>query len=217
MVDASSAILPLICSHEIWVKVAYDWSMALCLCYCLCRPVFASQSYDISISMSTRRTNLSVFLVLMLMLMPTQFSLAYPCACAYACAYAYALAKTRLNQHEGVELEVGVLSMVSFTRRLRSKWVPFSGFRYIKGYELSRFTVYGSVKKICHRPTLYVIPNYGSFILFQRFGKGTQSLCSRHVKGVLFLNWGYMKELRSKISKVCKRGRGFGNRSGASP
>ena len=26
------AILLLICSHEVWVKVAYDWSMALCLC-----------------------------------------------------------------------------------------------------------------------------------------------------------------------------------------
>ena len=40
MADASSAILPLICSHEFWVKVAYDWSMTLCLCLCLCRPRF---------------------------------------------------------------------------------------------------------------------------------------------------------------------------------
>ena len=40
MADASSAILPLICSHEVWVKVAYDWSMALCLCKCLCRARF---------------------------------------------------------------------------------------------------------------------------------------------------------------------------------
>ena len=84
------------------------WPRAYAIAYV--DPVFASQSYDISISMSTRRTNLSVFLVLMLMLMPTQFSLAYTCACAYACAYAYALAKTRLNQHEGVEFGVGVLS-----------------------------------------------------------------------------------------------------------
>ena len=150
-------------------------------------PVFASQSSEISINMSTRRTNLSVFLVLMLMLMPTQFSLAYTWDCACACAYAYALAKTRLNQHEGVEFGVGVLSMVSFTRRLRSKWVPFSGFRYIKGYELSRFTVYGSVKKICHRPTLYVIPNYGSFILFQShlfYSKGLEKERSHCVLGM---------------------------------
>ena len=40
MADASSTILPLICSHEVWVKVAYDWSMALCLCKCLCRARF---------------------------------------------------------------------------------------------------------------------------------------------------------------------------------
>ena len=66
--------------------------------------------------------------------------------------------------------------MVSFTWRLRSKWVPFSGFRYIKWYGLSRVKVYEKEKKICHRPTLYVIPNYSSFILFQRFGKGTQSV-----------------------------------------
>ena len=30
--DEKSAILLLICSHEVWVKVTYDWSMALCLC-----------------------------------------------------------------------------------------------------------------------------------------------------------------------------------------
>ena len=40
MVDEATAILLLICSHEIWVKVAYDWSTALCLCLCLCRPSF---------------------------------------------------------------------------------------------------------------------------------------------------------------------------------
>ena len=84
MTDASSAILLMICSHRVWVKVTYDWSTALCLC--LCRPVFASQSYDISFSTSTRRTTLAVFLVLMLTLMSTQFSFAYTCACAYTYA-----------------------------------------------------------------------------------------------------------------------------------
>ena len=38
--DTSSAILLLICSHEVWVKVAYDWTTALCLSLCLCRPRF---------------------------------------------------------------------------------------------------------------------------------------------------------------------------------
>ena len=38
--DEVSAILLLICSHEVWVKVAYDWSTALCLWMCLCRPSF---------------------------------------------------------------------------------------------------------------------------------------------------------------------------------
>ena len=32
MVYEASAILPLKCSHEVWAKVAYDWSTALCLC-----------------------------------------------------------------------------------------------------------------------------------------------------------------------------------------
>ena len=40
MADASSAILLLICLHEVWVKVTYDWSTTLCLCLCLCRPRF---------------------------------------------------------------------------------------------------------------------------------------------------------------------------------
>ena len=40
MVDEVSAILLLICSHEVWVKVTYDWSTALCLCLCVCRPSF---------------------------------------------------------------------------------------------------------------------------------------------------------------------------------
>ena len=34
MVDASSAILLLICLLEVWVKVAYDWPTAKCLCLC---------------------------------------------------------------------------------------------------------------------------------------------------------------------------------------
>ena len=85
MTHETSAILLLICSHEVCVKVTYDWSTALCLCH----PVFTSQSYDISISTSTRRTNMSVFLVLMFM--SPQFTLACTCICAYA------LEKTRLN------------------------------------------------------------------------------------------------------------------------
>ena len=41
MADEGSAILLLICSHEVWVKVTYDWSMPLCLCLCLRRPRFS--------------------------------------------------------------------------------------------------------------------------------------------------------------------------------
>ena len=40
MADEASAILLLICSHEVWIKVTYDWSMALWLYLCLCRPSF---------------------------------------------------------------------------------------------------------------------------------------------------------------------------------
>ena len=36
----ADTILLLICSHEVWVKVTHDWSMALCLCLYLCRPSF---------------------------------------------------------------------------------------------------------------------------------------------------------------------------------
>ena len=50
MVDEASTRLLFICSHEVWVKVTYDWPTALCLSLCLCRPSFTSQSYDISIS-----------------------------------------------------------------------------------------------------------------------------------------------------------------------
>ena len=94
MSDEASAILLLICSHEVWVKLIYDWFTACAYVCAYVDPVFISQSYDISKSTTTRRTNLFVFLVVVLMLMSTQFSLAYPCACAYA--YVYALAKTRL-------------------------------------------------------------------------------------------------------------------------
>ena len=40
MADDASAILLLICSHKVWVKVTYDWFTALCSCLCLCRPSF---------------------------------------------------------------------------------------------------------------------------------------------------------------------------------
>ena len=40
MADEASALLLLICSYEVWVKVTYDWSTALCLCLQLCRPRF---------------------------------------------------------------------------------------------------------------------------------------------------------------------------------
>ena len=35
MADEASAILLLICLHGVWVKVTYDWSMALFLFLCL--------------------------------------------------------------------------------------------------------------------------------------------------------------------------------------
>ena len=80
MADEASAILLLIFSNEVWVKVTKNWSTACprpCAYACAyVDPFFTSQSYDISIS--TRRTNSSVFLVLMLM--SPQFSLAYTCA-----------------------------------------------------------------------------------------------------------------------------------------
>ena len=151
--------------------------------------------------------------------MSTQFSLAYTCDCA--CAYAYALVITRLDQHEGVEFR-WLLPMLSFTRRLRSKWVPFSGFRYIKG-RAQNLWVFGSVFQFylaLHLHVLYF--NFFKISFHVRVEKNlclspTESLYSRHVKGVPFLNWGCMKGLRSNIPKVCKRVRGFGNRSGACP
>ena len=40
MADEASTRLLFICSHEVWVKVTYDWPTALCLSLCLCRPSF---------------------------------------------------------------------------------------------------------------------------------------------------------------------------------
>ena len=73
MADKALAILLLICSHEVWVKVTSDWSTAYAYACAYVDLLFTSQSYDIGISTITRRTNSPVFLVLMLML--TQFSL----------------------------------------------------------------------------------------------------------------------------------------------
>ena len=42
MTDEVSTILLFICSHEVWVKVAYDWSTALCLC-----PVLMSTQFSL--------------------------------------------------------------------------------------------------------------------------------------------------------------------------
>ena len=77
MADEASAILYLICWHEVWVKVTYDWSTEGP------RPCAMSTQFSLvkatSISTSTS-ANLSVFLVLMLLLMSTKFSVAYTCA-----------------------------------------------------------------------------------------------------------------------------------------
>ena len=40
MEDEAPTMLLLICLHEVWVKVTYDWSTALFLFLCLCRPSF---------------------------------------------------------------------------------------------------------------------------------------------------------------------------------
>ena len=98
MVDASSAILLLICSHEVWVKEAYDWSMALYLCVCLCWLCFHWSKLRHKHKHKQKKNELfGFFFVLMLMLMSTQFSLAYTCACACDYVYAYARVKTRLK------------------------------------------------------------------------------------------------------------------------
>ena len=62
MSEEASAILLLICSHEVWVKLIYDWFTACAYVCAYVDPNFISQSYDTSISTTTRRTNLSVFL-----------------------------------------------------------------------------------------------------------------------------------------------------------
>ena len=67
MSDEASAILLLICSHEVWVKVTYDWFTACAYACAYVEPVFISQSYDISIITTTRRLNLSVFIILTLL------------------------------------------------------------------------------------------------------------------------------------------------------
>ena len=61
MSDEESAILLLICSHEVWVKVTYDWFTACAYACAYVDPVFISQSYDISISTTTRKTNLCLY------------------------------------------------------------------------------------------------------------------------------------------------------------
>ena len=99
MSDEAYAILLLLCSHEVWVKVTYDWFTSCAYACAYVDPVFISQSYDISISTSTRRTNLSVFpMWLCLCLCRPSFHLliSYTCACAYV--YAYALVKTGLKK-----------------------------------------------------------------------------------------------------------------------
>ena len=75
--EEAPAILFLIRSHEVWVKVTYDWFTSCVYAFVYFDPVFISQSYEISISTTTRKTNLSMFPVVMIMLMSTQFSLAY--------------------------------------------------------------------------------------------------------------------------------------------
>jgi len=75
MEDEASAILLLICTHEVWVKVTYDWSGTSFLYACAyVDPIFTSQRYDISISTREERT-CPFFLCLLLILMLTQFSL----------------------------------------------------------------------------------------------------------------------------------------------
>ena len=49
MADEASAILLLICSHEVWVKVAYVGPRPCPYACAYVDPVFTSQSYDISL------------------------------------------------------------------------------------------------------------------------------------------------------------------------
>ena len=98
--DEASAILLLICSHEVWVKVAYDWSTTLCLWAQSIQPKFPETSVQNSMDrfgptgkVSKKRVHLLRWITFpgrtgwngsrpMLVLMSTQFSLAYTCACA---------------------------------------------------------------------------------------------------------------------------------------
>ena len=113
MIALASAILLVIFSPEVWVKVTYDWPTILCLYatrFSLEKAVKTTTQGDISISISTRRMNLSVFLLLMLM--STKFSLAYTCACAYSYAYAYALVKTFFKRNENGDRSCFYLSLL---------------------------------------------------------------------------------------------------------
>ena len=85
--------IALICSHEDWVKVTYDWSTNLCVCLCLCRPSFHQSK--LRHKHKHKKSELVRFSCAY-MLMSTQFSLAYTCACTYSYAYAFALVKTSL-------------------------------------------------------------------------------------------------------------------------
>ena len=97
MTDEASAILLLICSHEVCVKVTYDCSTALCLCLCLCRPSFHQSKLRRKHKHNPRRTNFTMSVFLLLMRTSTQFSLAYTRACLCAYDYGYALVKTSLQ------------------------------------------------------------------------------------------------------------------------
>ena len=70
MADEASAILLLICSHEVWLKVAYTGPRPCAYACAYVDPVFTCQSCDMGIS--TRRTNFVV---------------------RFSCAYAYALCR----------------------------------------------------------------------------------------------------------------------------
>ena len=99
MTDEASAILLLICSHEVWVKVTYDCSKALCLCLCLCRPSFHYSKLRHKHKHKHKKNelyNVRFSFAYALMLMSIQFSPAYKCACACAYDYVYALVKTSL-------------------------------------------------------------------------------------------------------------------------
>ena len=90
MADEASAILPLMCSHEVWVKVTQQ--IAFCLCLCFCRPSLHQSKLRCNHKHKHKKNELVRFsCASVLMLLSTQFSLAYTCAYAYA----YTLVKTR--------------------------------------------------------------------------------------------------------------------------